>query len=104
MESWDSNEEFESDIKVKKKVKIPKDYYVYLLNDNVTLASFVVDIIVDIFKKSEVEAIKITQSIHQNGSGLVGIYSKDIAYSKAEKVHKRASEAGFPLQCVVKEE
>lgn len=102
MESWEND--FTADIKVKKKVKLPKDYYVYLLNDNVTTAIFVVDIIMDIFKRTKAEAIKITENIHNNGSGLVGIYSKDIAYSKANKVHERANAAGFPLKCIVKEE
>lgn len=85
-------------------LKEPDLYKVVMLNDNYTTMEFVVDVLIDIFGKSEAEARKIMLAVHKQGRGVAGIYVYDIAISKVEQVEKRAKSKGFPLKCVVEKE
>lgn len=87
----------------KSRAKPPKRYGVFLLNDDYTPMDFVVEILCDIFAISEPKAVAIMLKVHHEGSGLCGIYSRDIAETKQQQVMLRASEEGFPLMCVIKE-
>lgn len=87
----------------KSRAKPPKRYGVFLLNDDYTPMDFVVEILCDIFSLSEPKAFATMLQVHHEGSGLCGIYSRDIAETKQQQVMLRASEEGFPLMCVIKE-
>jgi len=82
----------------------PKYYKVYLLNDDYTTMDFVVDILIRVFRKSADEAQSLMLEIHNNNQALCGIYTKEIAYTKASEVEKQAREAGFPLKTLVMKE
>lgn len=82
----------------------PKYYKVLLLNDDYTTMDFVVAVLETIFKRSPAEAVEIMLAVHKQGSGVAGIYPKEIAEAKAETVHEKARAAGHPLRCVVEEE
>lgn len=84
---------------VVEKIKPPSDYKVVLLNDDYTTKDFVVDVLREVFHKSEEEAVLIMESVHKTGSGVAGIYTYDIAHSKARITMERARKEGFPLQC-----
>ena len=86
------------------RVKEPELYKVVMLNDNYTTMEFVVNVLVDIFGKTEAEARRIMLAVHKEGRGVVGIYVYDIALSKVDQVDKRAKAKGFPLKCVVEKE
>ena len=86
----------ESDVDVLD-VKIPM-YRVVLYNDDYTTFDFVIDILKQVFHKSDDEASRITMSVHQKGKGIAGIYPKEIAEMKVQDVHQRAEAAGFPLR------
>jgi ATP-dependent Clp protease adaptor protein ClpS len=83
------------------KLKEPEDYRVVLLNDHYTTMDFVVEILTLIFHKTEEDACRIMMDIHRRGRGTAGVYSWDIAQTKASQVHERARERDFPLRCVV---
>lgn len=85
-------------------VKEPELYKVVMLNDNYTTMEFVVEILINIFGKTEAEARKIMLAIHKQGRGVAGIYVYDIALSKVEQVERKAKSKGFPLKCVVEKE
>ncbi|MBO7369639.1 MAG: ATP-dependent Clp protease adaptor ClpS [Campylobacter sp.] len=89
---------------IKKEPFRPKFYKVILLNDDVTTMDFVVAILVKIFEKSVQDAVDIMFKVHKTGSGVAGIYIKEIAKTKQNAVIKAAKEAGFPLQCILEEE
>ena len=89
----------ESDVEVMD-VKIPM-YRVILYNDDYTTFDFVIEILKQVFKKSDAEAKKITLSVHQKGRGLAGTYPKEIADMKVMEVHRRAEAAGYPLRAGV---
>lgn len=86
------------------KIKYPKKYKVYLLNDDYTSMDFVVDILISIFHKSLSDAQKTMLEIHKKDRGLCGIYTHEIAETKVMQVHKKAKDSGFPLKAVMEEE
>jgi ATP-dependent Clp protease adaptor protein ClpS len=85
----------------KEHLKEPEDFRVILLNDHYTTMDFVVEILIGIFHKNFEDANRILLEVHQNGRGLAGIYSRDIALTKAEQVHAAARDHDFPLLCIV---
>ena len=66
--------------KVKKKK--PKLYKVILLNDDYTPMEYVVKLLREVFRKSENDAINIMLMVHKKGSGVCGIFTKEIAETK----------------------
>ncbi|MCL2380981.1 MAG: ATP-dependent Clp protease adapter ClpS [Treponema sp.] len=85
------------------KLKEPKDYAVILLNDDYTTRDFVVEVLMLIFHKSPEEATRIMLNVHRKGQEMVGVYTWDIAITKADQVHAIAREYDYPLRCVVEE-
>ena len=51
---------------------------------------------------AEAEAIML--AVHEKGSGVCGVYPKEIAEFRVSLVHRRANEAGFPLRCSMEKE
>ena len=92
---------FQEDAGVQQKPRIqePKLYRVILHNDHYTTMDFVVEVLQRFFKKSHDEAVKITLMIHTQGSGVGGIYSREIAEAKVAQVTDAARARGFPLKC-----
>ena len=82
----------------------PKLYKVYLLNDDYTTMDFVVEVLKEIFHKSEEEAVQIMLHIHNKGKGLCGVYTYEIAETKVDQVHRMARANGFPLKAIMEEE
>jgi ATP-dependent Clp protease adaptor protein ClpS len=92
------------DEKIKQKVMEPKKWKVILLNDDHTPMDFVVGILTEVFKHSEDSARDITLQIHQQGSGIAGTYTFEIAEAKAVESTNLARASGFPLQIKLEEE
>lgn len=90
-------EEVESEVEVKK----PSLYRVILHNDDYTTMEFVVDILRNIFLKSEEEAINLMLMIHNQGRAICGVYTHEIAQTKAEQVIKLARQNSFPLLATI---
>ena len=75
-----------------------------MLNDDYTTWEFCIRIINSVFQKSILEADAITRDIHTKGKGLCGIYSYEIAETKASIVKEQARKEGFPMRCSVEEQ
>ena len=84
--------------------KKPKLWRVLLLNDDYTPMDFVVNVLMGHFHKSEAEAHVIMLAVHHKGRGVAGVYTRDIAETKAAQVVDEARAAGFPLQVVAEPE
>ncbi|MBR1912929.1 MAG: ATP-dependent Clp protease adaptor ClpS [Treponema sp.] len=93
---WNENE---GELLIQNDVQPPKDYKVILLNDDYTTKDFVVSVLESVFQKNRAESVIIMESVHKTGKGVAGIYTYDIAASKAEKTMKLARSNGFPLNC-----
>jgi len=79
-------------------------FRVILLNDDYTTMDFVIRVIQQIFHKAAAEATKIMMDVHKKGKGVVGVYSYDIARTKAVQVKQLAKEHEYPLECVIEKE
>jgi|TARA_R110000772_G_scaffold210517_2_gene321231 ATP-dependent Clp protease adaptor protein ClpS len=82
-------------------IKEPGMYKVTFFNDNVTPMEFVVQVLKEIFKHNIDRAEAIMQQIHQNGQGVAGIYTYEIAEQKGVETSVLARESGYPLQVKV---
>jgi len=86
------------------KVKYPKKFKVFILNDDYTSMEFVIDILITLFHKSYEEAEKIMLEVHKKEKGLCGVFTKEIAETKVMQVTKKAQDNGFPLKATMEEE
>ena len=85
-------------------LKEPRRYKVIIYNDDFTTMEFVVMILKQVFLKSEEEAQALMLQVHHSDKAVVGIYSYDIAMSKARKATTMAREQGYPLRLTVEKE
>ncbi|HIJ59970.1 MAG TPA: ATP-dependent Clp protease adapter ClpS [Nitrospirae bacterium] len=85
-------------------IKKPRLYRVILLNDDYTPMDFVVFILETIFDKSNLEATSIMLNVHKKGSGVAGIYTREISETKVKEVHEIAKANKFPLRCTMEPE
>ncbi|TDJ70498.1 ATP-dependent Clp protease adapter ClpS, partial [Pseudomonas putida] len=81
----------------------PPLYSVMLPNDDYTPMEFVVMILQQYFSKDRETATQIMLTVHREGKGVCGLYTRDIAATKVELVSTHARQAGHPLQCVMEE-
>ena len=65
---------------------------------------YVVGLLRDVFKKSESEAVNIMLMVHKKGSGVCGVFTKEIAETKVFTVIKKAKSDQHPLKCVMEPE
>jgi ATP-dependent Clp protease adaptor protein ClpS len=86
------------------KVDKPRLYKVLLHNDNYTTMEFVVMVLMAVFHKPEAEAVRIMLDVHHSGIGLAGVYQRDIAETKVQRVLQLARQAQFPLMCTMEPE
>lgn len=87
--------------KVTDKFQEPGMYKVLFLNDDITPMNFVVEVLKSIFRHSQSKAENITQDIHNNGSGIAGIYPFEIAEQKGVETTVLSRENGYPLSIKV---
>ena len=87
--------------KVKPKTKKPSMYKVIMLNDDYTPMEFVVHVLERFFSKTRDEATKIMLHVHQQGVGICGIFSYEIADTIVMHVMDCARQNQHPLQCTI---
>jgi ATP-dependent Clp protease adaptor protein ClpS len=88
-------------LKKKQKLKPPPQFAVVMLNDDFTPIDFVIEILMNIFGKSFNEAEAVTMDVHKRGKGVAGVFTKDIAETKAILVNKIAQKNEHPFMCQV---
>lgn len=90
------------EVKIDEKIKInitePKRYKVIFLNDDKTPIEFVIELLMTVFRHTEEQAKDITLKVHNEGSGVAGVYTFEIAEQKGVEATHVARQAGFPLQ------
>jgi ATP-dependent Clp protease adaptor protein ClpS len=95
-------------VKTNEKIKIdykePSRFKVLFLNDDRTPMDFVVMLLVELFKHSEETAHTLTMKIHEEGLGVVGVYSYEIAEQRKMEVISICRDNGFPLRVKLEEE
>lgn len=90
--------------KSKPKTKKPPLYKVLFHNDDYTTREFVVFVLQTVFFHSEAEATRIMWHVHLNGVGVAGVFTYEIAETKAKKVEALAAANEYPLRVSVEPE
>lgn len=80
-----------------RKLQKPPLYRVLLHNDDYTTREFVVDVLRTVFHRPEPEAVQIMLHVHQNGIGIAGVYTYEVAETKTRTVESLARQREFPL-------
>lgn len=81
----------------KPQLKPPPLYKVVLLNDDYTPMEFVVEILEVFFGMGREKATQVMLTVHTQGKGVCGIFTRDIAETKAAQVNQYAKEHQHPL-------
>ena len=85
----------------KPKLKKPPLYKVILLNDDYTPMEFVVEVLEMFFRMTREQATHVMLTVHTQGKGVCGIYTRDIAETKAGEVNRYSRENQHPLLCEI---
>ena len=83
--------------KVELKVERPKLHKVMLVNDDFTPREFVVRVLKAEFRLGEEQARRVMNTAHKRGVCVVGVFTKDVAETKATAATDLARKEGFPL-------
>ena len=78
-------------------IEEPRQYKVIFHNDDFTTMEFVTDVLRQVFNKPSDEAVTLMMKVHREGQAIVGIYSYDVAMTKASQATAMARQEGFPL-------
>lgn len=81
----------------KPKLKPPPLYKVVLLNDDYTPMEFVVEVLEVFFGMNREKATQIMLTVHTQGKGVCGVFTRDIAETKVVQVNEYARENQHPL-------
>ncbi len=81
--------------------KRPPMYAVVLLNDDYTPMEFVIWILQNVFFKTREEATRLMLQVHNDGRGVAGIFTHDVARTKAVQVEQLARKHEHPLECSI---
>ncbi|MBD1388538.1 ATP-dependent Clp protease adapter ClpS [Neiella sp. HB171785] len=80
-------------------VREPKLYQVLLNNDDYTPMDFVIDVLQRFFAHSPERATQIMLEVHNEGRGICGVYTRDVAETKVVQVNQYSRENEHPLLC-----
>ena len=80
-------------------VQEPEMFKVLLHNDDYTTMEFVIYVLMVVFRKQMDEARQIMLNVHRQGIGVCGIFTYEIAETKADMVIQMARQNGYPLRC-----
>ena len=102
----DNDIDYDSSVitKTKPKTKKPSMYKVLMLNDDYTPMDFVVLVLQKFFKLSESEAMRVMLQVHQQGLGVCGVFTFEVAETKIHQVVEYARKHEHPLQCTLEKD
>jgi len=83
----------------KTELKPPSMYRVVLMNDDYTPMDFVIEILMVFFNMDEQKATDVMLTVHTKGKGVCGVFSKDVAETKALMVNDYSRQNQHPLLC-----
>lgn len=97
---------FETDLKQHPKVahkrKNPALYALIMLNDDFTPMDFVVEVLKRFIHMNNAKAMEVMLTIHHQGEGHCGVYTRDIGETKTAHIHNYAKKHGHPLRCILR--
>jgi len=85
----------------KPELRQPPMYRVVMINDDYTPMEFVVEVLQMFFGMGREKATQIMLAVHTQGRAVCGVYTRDIAETKAMQVNRHARENQHPLLCEI---
>ena len=85
-------------------LQAPPMYKVVLFNDDYTPMDFVVEVLEVFFNLNRELATKVMLAVHTEGRAVCGIFTRDIAETKAMQVNQYARESQHPLLCEIEKD
>ena len=71
------------------------------LNDDVTTMDIVVKILIMVFKKDKMTAVRLMLEVHHNGAAVVDVLPLEQAELRQLQTHSMAQKEGYPLRCMI---
>lgn len=87
--------------KTRAKPKKPSQFKVLMLNDDYTPMEFVVEALELFFYVNRERATQLMLQVHTKGKAICGVYTRDIAETKAAQVNQFARDNEHPLLCEI---
>ena len=88
----------------KPELQPPPMYRVIMLNDDYTPMDFVVEVLETYFAMNREQSTQTMLAVHHQGKAVCGIYTRDIAETKAHQVSQYAHECNHPLLCEIEKD
>lgn len=82
-------------------LKQPQMYQVVMMNDDYTPMEFVVEVLETFFHMNREKATQIMLTVHTEGRAVCGVFSRDIAETKASQVNEYSKLNQHPLLCQI---
>jgi ATP-dependent Clp protease adaptor protein ClpS len=79
------------------RVDHPRLWKVLLHNDDFTTQEFVVWVLESIFHLPHADAFAIMMHVHQQGVGVAGLFTRDVAETKVKATQQLAEQHEYPL-------
>jgi len=79
----------------------PSMYNVVLNNDDYTPMEFVIDVLQKFFSYDIERATQLMLMVHYQGKAICGVYSAEVAETKADQVNRYAKDNEHPLLCTL---
>lgn len=83
---------------------LPPRYKVVMYNDDYTPMDFVVEVLERFFGLNREQATRIMLTVHTEGKAVCGVFTRDIAETKAEQVNEYARTCQHPLLCEIEKD
>ena len=96
--------EQEGDVATASRLKKAPRYMVVFHNDDYTTKDFVIHVLMKFFPISITQATHIMLSVHHKGQGVAGVFTRDIAETKALQVCEYAKKHQMPLKVTAEPE
>ncbi len=85
-------------------LQAPPMYKVVMLNDDYTPMDFVVEVLETFFGLQREAATRIMLAVHTEGRAVCGLFTRDVAETKAMLVNQYARECQHPLLCEIEKD
>lgn len=85
-------------------LQVPPLYKVLMFNDDYTPMDFVVEVLELFFGMNREVATKVMLTVHTEGKAICGVFTRDIAETKAMQVNQYAKESQHPLLCEIEKD
>ncbi|OCQ51909.1 ATP-dependent Clp protease adapter protein ClpS [Photorhabdus australis subsp. thailandensis] len=103
MSEYHNNLKNKESVKDERQQKLlpPSMYQVILNNDDYTPMEFVVDVLRKFFSYDVERATQLMLDVHYQGKAVCGVYTAEVAETKAAQVNMYAREHQHPLLCTL---